>query len=337
MIYKRYLLEKNIQSLLDNQIFLFYGENQGLKKEFKDKIKKINEDKEVLNLFQNEIVKNKDILLNEILNKSLFVEKKIIFIYEADEKILEFIEEIENFLNEDKIFIFAEILDKRSKLRSYFEKSKNCGVTACYQDNEITIKNIIIQKLKGYVGLTPQVINLILQNSGLDRNKINNEIDKITSFFPNKKIELEAVDQLLNIRTNEDFNYLKDAALNGNKINTNRLLADTVFEPENNVYYLNSINQRINKLYEIDSCKKTNSNIESLIANLKPPVFWKDKTILTEQAKKWDKKKIKSALSKTYDVEIKIKSNSSIRKDLVLKKLIVDLCSLANASLVNLK
>ena len=332
MIYKSYLLEKNIQSLLDNQIFLFYGENQGLKKEFKDKIKKINEDKEVLNLFQNEIVKNKDILLNEILNKSLFVEKKIIFIYEADEKILEFIEEIENFLNEDKIFIFAEILDKRSKLRSYFEKSKNCGVTACYQDNEITIKNIIIQKLKGYVGLTPQVINLILQNSGLDRNKINNEIDKITSFFPNKKIELEAVDQLLNIRTNEDFNYLKDAALNGNKINTNRLLADTVFEPENNVYYLNSINQRINKLYEIDSCKKINSNIESLIANLKPPVFWKDKTILTEQAKKWDKKKIKSALSKTYDVEIKIKSNSSIRKDLVLKKLIVDLCSLANAS-----
>ena len=332
MIYKSYLLEKNIQSLLDNQIFLFYGENQGLKKEFKDKIKKINEDKEVLNLFQNEIVKNKDILLNEILNKSLFVEKKIIFIYEADEKILEFIEEIENFLNEDKIFIFAEILDKRSKLRSYFEKSKNCGVTACYQDNEITIKNIIIQKLKGYVGLTPQVINLILQNSGLDRNKINNEIDKITSFFPNKKIELEAIDQLLNIRTNEDFNYLKDAALNGNKINTNRLLADTVFEPENNVYYLNSINQRINKLYEIDSCKKTNSNIESLIANLKPPVFWKDKTILIEQAKKWDKKKIKSALSKTYDVEIKIKSNSSIRKDLVLKKLIVDLCSLANAS-----
>ena len=81
MIYKSYLLEKNIQSLLDNQIFLFYGENQGLKKEFKDKIKKINEDKEVLNLFQNEIVKNKDILLNEILNKSLFVEKKIIFIY----------------------------------------------------------------------------------------------------------------------------------------------------------------------------------------------------------------------------------------------------------------
>ena len=263
-----------------------------LKKEFKDKIKKINEDKEVLNLFQNEIVKNKDILLNEILNKSLFVEKKIIFIYEADEKILEFIEEIENFLNEDKIFIFAEILDKRSKLRSYFEKSKNCGVTACYQDNEITIKNIIIQKLKGYVGLTPQVINLILQNSGLDRNKINNEIDKITSFFPNKKIELEAVDQLLNIRTNEDFNYLKDAALNGNKINTNRLLADTVFEPENNVYYLNSINQRINKLYEIDSCKKTNSNIESLIANLKPPVFWKDKTILLNKQKSGIKRKL---------------------------------------------
>ena len=291
MIFKSYILEKNIQSLADNKIFLFYGENQGLKKEFKEKIKKTNEGKEILNLFQNEIIKNKEILLNEILNKSLFAEKKLIFINEADDKILETIEEVENYLDEDRIFIFADILDKRSKLRSHLEKSKNSGVTPCYQDNEITIKNIIIQKLRGYVGLTPQIINLILQNSGLDRNKINNEIDKIISFFSNKKIELQAVDQLLNIKTNEDFNHLKDEALNGNKINTNRLLADTVFEPENNIFYLNSINQRINKLYEIDSYNKSNSDIEALITSLKPPVFWKDKKILTEQAKKWDKKK----------------------------------------------
>ena len=38
MIYKSYLVEKNIKSLNKN-LNLFYGENLGLKNEFKDKIK----------------------------------------------------------------------------------------------------------------------------------------------------------------------------------------------------------------------------------------------------------------------------------------------------------
>ena len=125
---------------------------------------------------------------------------------------------------------------------------------------------------------------------------------------------------------------LKDEALNGNKINTNRLLADTVFEVDNNVYYLNSINQRINKLNEIENMKQENSNIESLISNLKPPVFWKDKPMLIEQSKKWNKNKIQAALEKTYNAEIEIKSNSSIRKDLLIKNLIIDLCTTASSA-----
>jgi len=189
-----------------------------------------------------------------------------------------------------------------------------------------------MKKLNGYQGLTSQIINLITQNTGLDRNKVNNEIDKIISCFKDKKIDLNKIDLLLNIRTSDDFNLLKDEALNGNKINTNRLLADTVFEVENNIYYLNSINQRINRLNEIENMKHENSNIESLISNLKPPVFWKDKPILIEQSKKWNKNKIQAALKKTYNAEIEIKSNSSIRKDLLIKNLIIELCATASSA-----
>ena len=137
---------------------------------------------------------------------------------------------------------------------------------------------------------------------------------------------------MLNIRINDDFNQLKNQALNGNKINTNRLLADTVFETENNIYYLNSINQRINKLNEIENLKKKGTNIEALVTNLKPPIFWKDKPVLIEQSKKWNKNKIQTALKKTYNTEIEIKSNSSIRKDLLIKNLIIELCATASSA-----
>ena len=256
MIFKSYILEQNIQFTTDYKIFLFYGENQGLKKEFKENLKIKNKSQEILNLFQDEIIKNKNILLNEIKNKSLFNEKKIIFINQVNDNILDDVEEIIENIQDERIFLFSDILDKKSKLRSYFEKSKSCGITPCYQDNEITIRKIIMKKLNGYQGLTGQVTNLIIQNTGLDRNKINNEIDKIISCFKDKKIDSNKIDLLLNIRTSDDFNQLKDEALNGNKINTNRLLADTVFEVENNIYYLNSINQRINKLNVIENMKQ---------------------------------------------------------------------------------
>ena len=179
------------------------------------------------------------------------------------------------------------MLDKKSKLRNYFEKSKLCGSVACYPDNEITIRKIVEKKLNGYSGLTPQIINTIIRNSDLNRNKVNNEIEKIITFFKDKKIDADELETLLNLKINDDFDKLRDEALNGNKNNTNRLLADTVFDTENNFFYLNSINQRINKLNEIEDLKKNGKNVELAVSQLKPPIFWKDKPII----KFGDKKK----------------------------------------------
>ena len=330
MIYKSYIVEQNINTVINNKIFLFHGENHGLIKEFKDKLSDKFKDIKILNLFQDELIKNKNLLENEILNKSLFDEKKIIFINECNDKILEILKDLIENIDSDKIFLFSDNLDKKSKLRNYLEKSKNCGISACYKDNEITIKKIISEKLKGYQGLTPTIVNLITSNSNLDRNKVSNEIQKVKSYFADKVINASKLEILLNIKNNEDFNELKDQALIGNKLKTNRLLADTTLSDENTVFYLNIINQRMNKLNEIENLKQKNNNIEVLLNTLRPPVFWKDKPILIEQSKKWNGKKIQRVLKKTFETEIIIKSNATIRKDLLIKNLIVDLCNTAN-------
>tara|TARA_B100001093_G_scaffold517322_1_gene598555 strand:- start:93 stop:1091 length:999 start_codon:yes stop_codon:yes gene_type:complete len=332
MIFKSYILEKKISTATDCKIFLFYGENNGLKKNFKDILRENYKNSEILLLLQEEILKNEDILINEILNKSLFKEEKIIFIEQSNDKILESIEKIVESINNEKIFIFSDILDKKSKLRNYFEKSKSLGISACYQDNEINIRKLILEKLSMCKGLTTEIVNLLIQNTQLDRNKINNEIDKILSFFYNKPLDLLKIEKLLNIRSNDDFSKLKDEALNGNKNKTNRLLADTVFEDENNIYYLNAINQRINKLKEVVKLKTANSNVDLIIEKLKPTVFWKDRPTLVNQAKKWNKNKIQKALNKTYKAEIELKSNAFIRKDLIIKNLVIEICKIANAS-----
>ena len=328
MLYKSYLIEQNFNTLKNN-ITLFYGENIGLKKEFKDLIKFNNKNKEIIKFLQDQILKNKNILFNEINNTSLFEKEKIILIDNVDDKILETLKEIEDKSDDIKIYIFSEILEKKSKIRNYFEKSKKYGIVPCYQDNEIGLKKIISNKLIGYEGLTPYNVNLIFENCDFDRSKLLNEIEKIKIFFDKKKIDTIDLQMLLNVKSSDNFDYLKDEALTGNKIKTNELLSQTIIETEKVMYYLNSINQRLDKLMEINQSGE--KNLVGIIDNLKPPIFWKDKPKVIEQAKKWSLEKTKKMKEKTYNFEVYIKSNSIVNKDLLVKKLIIDMCLLANA------
>jgi len=330
MIHKSYLIEENIDQLKNN-IILFYGENFGLKNDFRDKIKLKFKNTKILRYTQEEVLKSSDIIINEIRNISLFEDQKILLIDQVNDKLLNLIEELTTIDNETKIFLFADVLEKRSKLRSFFETSKNCDVVACYKDNEINLKKLISNKLKEYSGVTPQLINTLIENCSLDRIKLNNELNKIVIFFSDKNIKPQLFEKILNQQIDDDFNTIKDSALNGNKINTNKLLSSTVLEIEKNVFYISVINQRLNKLKEI-FVNANKKNITEIIDNIKPPIFWKDKPNFILQANKWNEYKLNIALEKTYKTEIKLKSYTDINKNLLIKKLLVDVCDLANAS-----
>ena len=206
----------------------------------------------------------------------LFEENKIIFIEDATDKILSVLEEVEKKILDNKVILFADILEKKSKLRNYFEKSKTLQTVACYPDNDISLRKIIINKLNGFKNLSQNNVNLILEKSNNDRIKLYNEIDKILIFFQQKDLNTDKLEILLDANVNEDFNTLKDAAFLGNKINTNRLLSDTNLDNEKSAYYLNLINQRLIRLKELQDNIK-NSDLETAINSIKPPIFWKDK------------------------------------------------------------
>ena len=328
MIYKSYLIEQNFS--INENLTLFYGENLGLKNLFQKKIKEQNKDSEIISYNQEDILKDENQIYNEILNRSLFNAKKIFLVNGVSDKIIDQIQKIEKIIDDRKIFFFSDILEKKSKLRNYFEKSANAAIVACYNDNEIAIKKIIQEQLKGFNNLTNQTINLILNSSGLDRVKVDNEIQKIVTCFINKEIDQTKLETLLNIRENEDFNVLKDQAFIGNKIATNKFMSNTFIEPEKNIMYLNIINQRLNKLLEIDKITK-NGRTEEAVNSIKPPIFWKDKATIILQAQKWNKTKINSILEGTFNLEILFKSNSQINQTILLKKLLIDICHLANA------
>ncbi len=328
MIHKSYLIEDNIE-LLKNNLILFYGENLGLLDDFKNKINSNSKNK-VLKYSQDDILKDENLIINEIKNLSLFEEEKIFFIQNANDKILNFVNKILHEIKDNKLYIFSNLLDSRSKLRSFFEKQKGVDVVPCYPDNELTIKKIISKNLKGFSGLTPVIISTIIDSCSCQRTKLYNEIKKIKSYFQNKSIDIRKLTELLNLKEDDDINLLRDSALTGNNSKTNKLLQSMIIEPEKAAYYVSMFINRFLKLKEIITIKS--KNIEEVVNNMKPPIFWKDKPILIEQAKVWNDKKLYMAINKTYDTEYIIKSNSQIDKKIIIKKLIIDVCILANAA-----
>ena len=186
--------------------------------------------------------------------------------------------------------------------------------------------NYISSRLKGWTGLSGEVVNLIISNSNLDRKIIKSEIIKIKIFFKDKKINLQQLQDLLNIKQNKDFDQIRDASLLGNKAKVNALLSEIQFDQEDFMFCLNNLTYRLSKLIEIQDIAKESRNYENALDALKTKVFWKDKPIYIEQLKKWSKNKLINAINMIGNTEIIMKKNSQIKNDTLLKNLFINIC-----------
>jgi DNA polymerase-3 subunit delta len=331
MILKSYIVEQNVEILKNYKATLIFGVNNGLKNDVKEEIKKKNKNCEIITFFENDILKS-NLLYEKITNQSLFAVKKIIFIQEGTDKIFNEISEcLKTMSNDIQIYILSGVLEKKSKLRSLFEKNEKLCALPCYEDNERTLISYINKELRNLKGLTGEIINLIISNSNMDRSVIKGELIKIKNFFLIKRINKKEVLEILNIKTNTSFDKIRDNALNGDKQKINELLSEIDFISEDTFLYLNNLNYRIMKLQEIIKISDGNKdNYEHVLETLRPPIFWKDKPIVMQQLKKWNSEKLEILAAKIGETEILIKNNSYLRNDIVIKDLITSLTNEAS-------
>ena len=122
MIVKNFEINKLNFNL--KKIFLLHGKNEGLKNEI---IRSIIKNKKNINFHEEkEFIENVDFFIETIMSKSLFDNEKTIIIKRVTDKFLNIINEIkEKNLDDLTIVINAENLDKKSKLRNFFEKDKD--------------------------------------------------------------------------------------------------------------------------------------------------------------------------------------------------------------------
>ncbi len=308
-----------------NKIILFYGKNQGLKEqEIKNLIK---DKKEVFFYEEKEILDNKNNFSESIFTKSLFEKEKIIIIKRASDKILSLIEKISLGNLEDVLIIIdADVLEKRSKLRSFFEKSKNNICTAFYPDNEKTLTELTYNFLKKKnISISTANINLIISRCNNDRGFLINELNKIELFSKSKK-KLDNFDiaKLTNLAENHSISELIDQCLAKNKKKTVSILNENNFSSEDCIMITRTFLNKSKKILILSEKFENTKDIEFTIASAKPAIFWKDKEVVKKQIYKWNSKNIKDLIYKINELERLVKKNinnsTNIISDFILEQ-----------------
>ncbi|WP_415323403.1 DNA polymerase III subunit delta [Candidatus Pelagibacter sp. Uisw_127] len=318
MILKSFEISK--LKLNQHTFFLFYGDNEGLKEETIKNLFEANYQDKIYRYEEKEILDNKDNFFNSVLTKSFFDNEKLIIINRATDKIKETIENIiEKNPQDIKFILNSKNLEKRSVLRKFFEKEKGVICAAFYEDNNQTLNSIISQFFRNKkISISQQLINILIERSRGDRKNLNNELTKIESFSLNKKnINLQEIIKLTNLADNYSASELIDHSLAKNTRKTATILNENNFSDEDSIIIIRTLLAKLKRLVKIYELVDEKNNIDQAVSAFKPPIFWKDKPLVTQQIRSWGKDKLKILIYESNEIEFLIKKNSSVGKNIL--------------------
>ncbi len=306
--------EINKINLEKYNLFLFYGENEGYKIESIKNIHKKLINYKIIKYEEKEIIENSDNFMSEILNKSLFDEKKIIVINRSSDKSISIIQDLySKEIFDTKIIFVSEILQKKSKLRAYFEKEKQLICVPFYNDKEsilVSLANNFFKKKN--IHISSESINLIVQRSAGDRINLYNEIKKIENFSEkNKKISYENISKLTNLAENYSVSEITDNCLAKNIKKIVNILNENNFSSEDCMTILRTLLYKSKRLLNLINDVQNTNNLDKTINSYKPTIFWKEKEIVKKQVKIWTKNDVIKLIDEICEIEILIKKNST--------------------------
>ena len=311
MIVKNFELRKH--NLKNINFFLIYGDNKGLIDEIVQETLIPNLPKSVFKYEETEILKDINNFEQSILNKSFFENEKLIIVNRVSDKLLNIIENIFSKNIVDLHFILLSgPLDKKSKIRKFFEKEKQYICVPVYEDNLQTLSSIVLNFMreKG-INISQQIVNIIVERAAGDRSNLKNELKKIENYTLNKKkISITDILKITNLSQNYSISELVDNCLSKNKTKMIKILNENNFNPEECIIILRTFLIKLKRLIKLhDELNTNNKNIDTAISSFKPPIFWKDKEIVKQQIKCFNYNETRQLILKTNEVELIIKKN----------------------------
>ena len=312
MLIKSQELNLKKKDFFKGKIILLYGENQDLMGDLNEQIliKFKDEQKIQKNIFEEDIIKDPENIINYYLNGSLFDENKnILVIKNSSDKIIETLNKIKNNIDENTIIVNSEILLKSSKLRQFGEYDKVAICTPCYQETKLDIIRFITQQLQiNKIQLSEKQIEIIINSSSLKRSKIKQVIEKINLYKNSEKISDQVIDEICTDADLKKNDEIINILLSKDEKNINEFISNMSNYEKNFIEVIIILRSFIIKILDIQKNNK-NLSIDEKIERYKPPIFWKDKDRIKNILKIWNTNNLEKFLSNLNTIETEFKRN----------------------------
>ena len=266
---------------------LLYGPDSGLVRERAKAITKaiLGENPDPFNkseLTGEQVKSDPAILRDELGAFSLMGGRRLVNIRDAGDKISPIVASaFEGMQTTTYLIIEAGELDARSSLRLLFERENNFAALACYQDDAKDLPDLI-RKTLANLGLRANndAVNYLANNLGNDRGVTQSELNKIAIYMgDDKEVTLEIAMLLTGNNASDSIDDLCEATASGNAGEAYKLLARLLGENIQPVVIIRSLMRYFQRLDITHSHIKAGSNIESAVAMLRPPLFFKAQPI----------------------------------------------------------
>ena len=312
MIIKSFEIDKLKQ--INSSIHLIYGNNEGIKDDIINNFYLKNFEGELLKYDEQDILNKREEFISSISTRSLFENSRLIIISRVTDKFINLLHDIlEKELLEIKIILKSTILEKKSKIRTIFEKEKKIICTPVYEDDNRSLNYVIQAFLKeNKLNISQEIKNLIIERSNGDRINLKNELFKLKNLsLSRKKITIEDIIKLSNLAENYSVFELSDNYLAKNSKKVSNILNENNYSSEDCILIVRTILNKSKRLLKIKTAMEDDISLDQVISSFKPPIFWKEKDIVKKQAQSWSTSEVKDLIYRINGLEALVKKNST--------------------------
>ena len=258
---------KNINSDIENKtfkpVYLLYGEEDYLKKQFADRLTEAvtGGDKMNFTAFADKLDVDEAISVGSTM--PFFAEKRVLYfdrlkLFKSNQdKLVEFINDIPQFLT---IIIVEDTVDKRKSL--YKAIAKKGYVCELDRLRERDVYRWLEDKIKsdGY-DISSSDIQLIISRAGTDLNLLTSEVEKLKSYsLDDKKITRESIEELVTMQPEARVFEMVDAITSGNESKALKLYYEALQLKEAPLKLLNLMERQYLGIYKVKLYESSTSD-----------------------------------------------------------------------------
>lgn len=316
--------------------FLIYGDDQGLVSERATALAKVLSAREtpageLLRLDDFDVEENPDRLSLELLMAPMFGGRKIVRVTTGKRINVNMLKPLVAGAAPGGILIVeAGNLKKDDSLRLLFEKSAHTAAIACYGDEAQDLDLIIREILdRAKLSITPAARQLLIARLGADRVLSRGEIEKLAIYAEGtREITEDDVEAIVGDAAELTIDRIATATAMGDASKAVGELSRALTAGESAQAIIAAIQRHFMRLHRIRSSIDGGKTVEAAIADLRPPIHFKQKDALAAQCRSWRMETLDPALSGIATAARTARTTPALEETLA-ERLILSLARLA--------